>query len=90
MPARPVSACVCIVERRDATWLAQQVQAGAVFTQRQRWRLDQITDVIATSAGISANDLDNALFAERGGVDGALRAALVTTSGPTWKRSTPS
>ena len=35
-----------------------------MFTQRQRWRLDWIADVIATSAGISANDFDNALFAE--------------------------
>ena len=29
--------------------------------------------MIAGSAGISADDLDNAPFAERGGVDGALR-----------------
>ena len=45
---------------------------GAVFTRRQRWRLDRIADVIAASAGVSANDFDNALFAERGGVDGAV------------------
>ena len=75
MPARAVSACVCIVERRDATWLAPQVQAGAVFTQRQRWRLDRTANGIAEFAEISANDCDNARFAERGGVDGALRAS---------------
>jgi type I restriction enzyme, R subunit len=44
-----------------------------VFTERQRWWLDRIADVIASSAGITAEDLDNAPFTERGGVDGALR-----------------
>lgn len=43
------------------------------FTERQRWWLDRIAEVIATSAGVTADDLDNAPFAERGGVDGALR-----------------
>ncbi len=32
-----------------------------------------MVDVIAASAGITADDLDNAPFTERGGVDGALR-----------------
>ena len=61
------------VHERYIAWLAQQEQAGAAFTERQRWWLDRIADVIATSAGITADDLDNAPFAERGGVDGALR-----------------
>ncbi|MGH3903861.1 MAG: type I restriction-modification enzyme R subunit C-terminal domain-containing protein [Pseudonocardiaceae bacterium] len=61
------------VQERYAAWLAQQDQAGAVFTDRQRWWLDHIADVIASSAGITADDLDNAPFTERGGVDGALR-----------------
>ncbi len=61
------------VEERYAGWLAQQAQAGASFTERQRWWLDRIADVIATSAGVTADDLDNAPFTERGGVDGALR-----------------
>ncbi|MGH3695779.1 MAG: DEAD/DEAH box helicase family protein [Pseudonocardiaceae bacterium] len=61
------------VAQRYAAWLAQQHQAGAVFTERQRWWLDRIADVIASSAGITADDLDNAPFTERGGVDGALR-----------------
>jgi type I restriction enzyme, R subunit len=30
-------------------------------------------EVIAVSAGISPDDLDNAPFTERGGVDGAIR-----------------
>lgn len=33
----------------------------------------KITEVIATSAGVIAGDLDNAPFAERGGIDGAIR-----------------
>jgi len=61
------------VEERYAGWLAQQAQAGASFTEQQRWWLDRIADVIATSAGVAADDLDNAPFTERGGVDGALR-----------------
>ena len=61
------------VEERYAGWLAQQAQAGAAFTEQQRWWLDRIADVIATSAGVSADDLDNAPFTERGGVEGALR-----------------
>jgi len=61
------------VRERYAAWLTQQSQAGAVFSERQRWWLDRIADVIATSAGVTVDDLDNAPFAERGGVDGALR-----------------
>lgn len=62
-----------IVRDRYATWLTQQAQAGATFTAQQRWWLDRIADVIATSAGVTTEDLDNTPFAERGGVDGALR-----------------
>ena len=61
------------VQTRYTTWLAQQQQAGVQFTDRQRWWLDKIADVIAISAGVSADDLDNAPFADRGGVDGAIR-----------------
>ena len=32
-----------------------------------------MVDVIASSAGITADDLDDAPFTERGGIDGALR-----------------
>lgn len=60
------------VRERYAAWLVQQEQHGAVFTDRQRWWLDRIADVIATSAGITADDLDNPPFTERGGIDGAL------------------
>jgi type I restriction enzyme R subunit len=60
------------VRERYQAWLHQQEQAGASFTDRQRWWLDRIADVIAASAGITPDDLDNAPFTERGGTDGAL------------------
>jgi type I restriction enzyme, R subunit len=61
------------VQTRYASWLAQQQQAGTDFSDIERWWLDRMVDVIASSAGISVSDLDSAPFAERGGVDGALR-----------------
>jgi type I restriction enzyme R subunit len=60
------------VRERYQAWLVQQEQAGVRFSERQRWWLDKIAEVIATSAGITADDLDKAPFAERGGVDGAI------------------
>ncbi len=62
-----------VVRERYASWLAQQEQSGTRFTVDQRWWLDRMVEVIAVSAGISADDLDEAPFTERGGVDGALR-----------------
>ena len=38
-----------------------------------RSRFDMRADVIATRAGITDDDLDNAPFTERGGIDGAIR-----------------
>jgi type I restriction enzyme R subunit len=61
------------VHERYAGWLLQQGQSGAEFTNTQRWWLDRMADVIASSAGLSDQDLDNAPFSERGGVDGAIR-----------------
>ena len=61
------------VRDRYAAWLAGQQQAGVELTERQRWWLDRIADVVAESAGISEDDLDLPPFAERGGVDGILR-----------------
>jgi type I restriction enzyme, R subunit len=60
------------VQERYAAWLLQQEQTGVTFTERQRWWLDRIADVVAQSAGITTDDLDNAPFIERGGIDGAL------------------
>lgn len=61
------------VRERYAGWLMQQEQEGARFTDTQRWWLDRMADVVASSAGLSDEDLDNAPFSERGGVDGAIR-----------------
>lgn len=61
------------VQERYAGWLLQQEQAGAAFTDTERWWLDRIVEVIAASAGITPADLDNPPFTENGGVDGAVR-----------------
>ena len=61
------------VHVRYAGWLAQQDQAGVTYTEVERWWLDHMADVIASSAGLSDNDLDAAPFTERGGIDGAIR-----------------
>ncbi len=61
------------MHERYAGWLAQQEQAGVTFTDSERWWLDRMVEVIASSAGINADDLDEAPFTERGGIDGALR-----------------
>ncbi|TLH64825.1 hypothetical protein C1S79_19635 [Mycolicibacterium phocaicum] len=61
------------VRERYAAWLTQQDQSGAVFTEIERWWLDRMVSVIASSAGIRVEDLDDAPFTERGGTDGAIR-----------------
>jgi len=61
------------VQQRYAGWLAQQTQAGVVFSEAERWWLDRMVAVIASSAGIRVEDLDEAPFTERGGTDGAIR-----------------
>lgn len=60
------------VREKYAGWLAQQKQYGTEFSDKERWWLDRMVEVIAASAGITAEDLDEAPFIERGGVDGAL------------------
>ncbi|PWD51857.1 hypothetical protein C8046_15595 [Serinibacter arcticus] len=62
------------VRERFAGWLLQQDQAGVVFGESQRWWLDRIAEVVAASAGVSADDLESAPFTERGGIDGAVQA----------------
>lgn len=61
------------VEARYVNWLQRQEQEGVTFTETQRWWLDKMMQIIASSAGLDADDLDNAPFDERGGIDGALR-----------------
>ncbi|WP_375502141.1 DEAD/DEAH box helicase family protein [uncultured Jatrophihabitans sp.] len=61
------------VAEKYAAWLAQQKQAGVTFSDAERWWLDRMVQVVASSAGISAADLDQPPFIENGGTDGALR-----------------
>jgi len=61
------------VQERYKGWLTAQEQAGATFNEAQRWWLDRIADVVSKANGISVDDLDNAPFIERGGIDGAVR-----------------
>jgi type I restriction enzyme R subunit len=61
------------VRNKYTDWLAQQEKAGVVFNDTERWWLDRMVSVIASSAGIRPEDLDDAPFVERGGTDGALR-----------------
>lgn len=61
------------VREKYAAWLVQQEQAGVTFTETERWWLDRMVSVVASSAGIRVEDLDDAPFTERGGTDGAIR-----------------
>jgi type I restriction enzyme R subunit len=61
------------VREKYAAWLTQQEQAGVTFSDTERWWLDRMVSVIASSAGIRVEDLDDAPFIERGGTDGAIR-----------------
>jgi len=48
------------VHEKYAGWLSQQVQAGVTFGDKERWWLDRMVSVIASSAGINTADLDDA------------------------------
>ncbi|WP_211323226.1 type I restriction-modification enzyme R subunit C-terminal domain-containing protein [Amycolatopsis palatopharyngis] len=61
------------IRERYAAWLNQQEHAGARFSETERWWLDRMVEVVASSAGITPEDLDRAPFTDRGGADGALR-----------------
>jgi type I restriction enzyme R subunit len=61
------------VRERYTGWLRQQEQAGVTFTAAERWWLDRMADVIASSASLTPDDLDAAPFTERGGIDGLIR-----------------
>ena len=61
------------VREKYAGWLVQQEQAGVTFNEAERWWLDRMASVIASSAGLQVEDLDDAPFTERGGTDGAIR-----------------
>jgi len=72
------------VHEKYAGWLLTQEQSGTTFSPIERWWLDRMVDVIASSAELTPDDLDRAPFTDKGGIDGALRdlgdraAGLVT------------
>ncbi|MFD8555843.1 DEAD/DEAH box helicase family protein [Streptosporangium canum] len=59
-----------IIEERYATWRAGQERSGVTFTPEQRWYLDRIVGVIATSVEITVEDLHGMPFDQRGGAYG--------------------
>ncbi|MGW0059081.1 DEAD/DEAH box helicase family protein [Streptosporangium sandarakinum] len=59
-----------IIEERYAAWRASQERAGVTFTPEQRWYLDNIVSVIATSVEVTVKDLHGMPFDQRGGVYG--------------------
>ena len=61
------------VQQRYAGWLLQQEQGGVTYSSVERWWLDKMADVIASSASLTDDDLDSAPFTDRGGIDGAIR-----------------
>jgi len=61
-----------VVRERYAAWLVQQEQVGVVFDENERWWLDRMAEVIAASAGLTEDALDQMPFSERGGIDGAV------------------
>ncbi len=62
-----------VVEERYEGWLAQQYQAGRVFTAEQRRWLEMIKDHLVTSLGISAGDFDYTPFSQEGGLGKAVQ-----------------
>jgi type I restriction enzyme R subunit len=57
-----------IVRERYDTWLLQQENTGKTFTEEQLAWLERIRDTIASSLGITRDDLMGPGFAERGGL----------------------
>jgi len=56
-----------VVNRRFTAWLEEQKSAGRIFNQEQMQWLRMIKEHIATSAGISIDDLGLTPFHEKGG-----------------------
>ncbi len=61
------------IQEKYAAWLAQQEQSGVPFSPAERWWLDRMVQVVASSAGITPADLDQPPFVENGGTGGAIR-----------------
>ncbi|MFI9600918.1 DEAD/DEAH box helicase family protein [Streptomyces sp. NPDC052043] len=59
-----------LVRERYQAWIARQEQAGARFTERQRWWLDRIAAATAERVRFDTADLDYAPFTSHNGTDG--------------------
>ncbi len=71
--AEPVGDTESVIGSPGVAAVSRTVRAAASCTEHRPAWLDRIADVIATSAGVTAHDLDTAPFTDRGGFDGALR-----------------
>ncbi|MFI1831120.1 DEAD/DEAH box helicase family protein [Streptomyces sp. NPDC020412] len=61
-----------VVRALYAAWLTRQEQAGAAFTERERWWLDRIVHIMVDRVRFDTADLDYAPFTQRNGTDGFL------------------
>ncbi|ONH23958.1 hypothetical protein BL253_31555 [Pseudofrankia asymbiotica] len=59
-----------LIVDRFQNWLLRQEQNGVTFRPDQLWWLERIRDIVATSAGVTLDDVDEPPFTERGGLDG--------------------
>ncbi|WP_307820691.1 DEAD/DEAH box helicase family protein [Streptomyces sp. BRB081] len=62
-----------LVAERFSGWMLRQEQAGVVFTDAQRWWLEQIAESIARNVRFDEASLDSAPFTQNGGTGGYLR-----------------
>jgi type I restriction enzyme R subunit len=67
-PETPIIPVAEVVEERYKQWLAEQRDAGVVFTVDQRRWLDAIKDHIASSLRIEQDDFDDIPFSQLGGL----------------------
>jgi len=63
-----------VVEHRYANWLEQQKQRGVLFTEIQKWWLDNIKNAICSGVSFELQQLDQTPFTERGGAAGIVTA----------------
>jgi len=63
-----------VVEHRYANWLEQQKQRGVLFTEIQKWWLDNIKNAICSGVSFELQQLDQTPFTERGGAAGIVAA----------------
>jgi len=63
-----------VVEHRYYNWLEQQKQRGVIFTDSQKWWLDNIKNAICSGVTFELQQLEQTPFTERGGAAGIVAA----------------